>query len=211
MVGMTSSHARPRPRSVWIDPRFVIGILIVVASVAGVWFVVAAARQTAPVLVAARALVPGESIGSGDLRVAEVALGQAAERYARPGAVADGVVALRTVAAGELVPLEALGPADAVRTTTVVVPSSTRVPAAVAPGAPVEVWSAPRRAAGEYETPRIIVADAVVSRIVQDESLGAAAADSVELVVPRSGLAELLAALSGEAMLSVVPANGGAR
>ncbi|WP_307214468.1 SAF domain-containing protein [Microbacterium sp. SORGH_AS_0888] len=208
---MSSSAPRPRPRSVRIDPRFVVGILLVVASVTGVWFVVAAARQTSPVLVAARTLVPGETIASGDLRVAEVALGQAAERYAKPGASAADAVVVRTVSAGELVPLEALGSAEAARTTTVVVPSSMRVPAAVAPGAPVEVWAAPRTAEGDHGIPRVLVADAVVSRVVASEALGSATADSVELVVPRAALAELLGALSDESMLSVVPAGGGAR
>ena len=42
---------------------FFLGILLVIASVAGVWFVVAASRQTAPAFAANRTIVPGEAIG----------------------------------------------------------------------------------------------------------------------------------------------------
>jgi hypothetical protein len=208
MVRMTTVPPRPRARSVWIDPRFLVGILIVVVSIAGVWFVVAAARQTAPVLVAARTLVAGETIAASDVRVAEVALGQLSERYAAPGSVGDGSVAVRTVPAGELVPSDALGPADAARTTTVVVPSGTAVPAAVTAGSRVEVWVAPRVAEGEYDTPRILVADATVARLVEDDALVSSTGASLELVVPRADVADVLASLSSDALLSVVPATG---
>jgi hypothetical protein len=37
----TLEPVRPRPRAFWGDARFFLGILLVIASVAGVWFVVA--------------------------------------------------------------------------------------------------------------------------------------------------------------------------
>ncbi|WP_460774874.1 SAF domain-containing protein [Microbacterium sp. GXF7504] len=206
---MTSTTPRPRARSVWVDPRFLIGIVVVAVSIAGVWFVVASARQTAPVLVAARTLVAGEPVRSGDVRVTEVALGTVADDYAVPGALADDAVALRTVPAGELVPVDAVGTAEAVRTTVVVVPSGTAVPAAVAAGTRVEVWVAPAGTDGAVEPPRILVADATVARLVADEALVASRGASLELVVPRADVPDLLAALAADAVLSVVPAAGG--
>lgn len=210
MVRMTTVPPRPRARSVWIDPRFLVGILIVVVSIAGVWIVVAAARQTQPVLVAARTLVAGEPVAQGDVRIIEAGLGDLAARYAVPGALAGGAVAVRTVPAGELVPADALGGADAARTTTVVVPSSTAVPATVDAGSRVEVWVAPRGAEGVSEPPRILVADATVARLVADDALVSGGTTSLELLVPRADVADLLAALSAESMLSVVPATGAA-
>lgn len=208
MVRMTSTTPRPRARSVWVDPRFLIGILVVAVSIAGVWFVVASARQTAPVLVAARTLVAGEPVRGADVRVTEVALGAVADGYAVPGALADDAVALRTVPAGELVPADAVGTAEAIRTTTVVVPSGTAVPAAVTAGSRVEVWVAPAAVDGEAETPRILVADATVARLVAEEALVASRGASVELVVPRADVPDLLAALAADGVLSVVPAAG---
>ncbi|MFT4211593.1 MAG: flagella basal body P-ring formation protein FlgA [Microbacterium sp.] len=199
---------RPRARSVWLDPRFLVGLVLVVASIAGVWLVVAAARQTTPVLVAARTLVAGDAVASGDVRVVEVALGQLDDTYA--AALEAGAVAVRTVPAGELVPADALDTAEAVRTTTVVVPSSTAVPASVGPGTRVELWVAPRAGQDGYETPRILIADATVAAVVADDSLVATGGVSLEVVVPRSDVAALLEALADEGLISVVPATGGA-
>ena len=120
--------ARPRPRAFWADVRFLLGIALVIVSIAGVWFVVAAARQTAPVFAAARTIVPGQAVDADDLRVVEVALGPLEDAYASPATLTPGAVATRTVAAGELVPRDAVGDAAQARTTTIVIRSATAVP-----------------------------------------------------------------------------------
>ena len=62
---MTSSETvRARRRAPWVDVRFLLGIVLILASVAGVWFVVSAARQTAPAIAAATTLVPGDVISA---------------------------------------------------------------------------------------------------------------------------------------------------
>ena len=66
--GMTALDAARTPRrAFWGDARFLLGVLLIVASVAGVWFVVSAARQTAPAFAATRTIVPGEAITSDDV------------------------------------------------------------------------------------------------------------------------------------------------
>ena len=67
---------RSRSRAPWTDVRFLLGLLLVVVSIAGVWFVVAAARQTAPVFAATRTIVPGEVVAADDLQVVDIALGE---------------------------------------------------------------------------------------------------------------------------------------
>jgi hypothetical protein len=212
-LDLAADRAAPRPsarrRVWWADARFVIGILLIAASVAGVWMVVNGARQTAPVFVASRTIVAGSPITSADLRVAEVGLGQVGDGYVSPGALAADAVATRTIEAGELLPAAAVGPASAVTTTTIVVPSTTDVPAAVAAGSRVELWSAPQLDRGSYDTPRILVPDATVVAVTRDDSMAGGASASLELVIPRSDVADALAALSGGAALSVVPVGGG--
>lgn len=203
--------ARPRPRAFWADIRFLLGIALVVASVAGVWFVVAAARQTAPVFAAARTIVPGEAIAADDLRVVDVALGQLEDAYAAPATLAPGAVALRTIAAGELVPADAVGDAQAARTTTVVVHSATEVPAAVSSGSIVEVWAAPQLERGVYDVPRILVASATVVSVARDDSMMGTDGAAAELVIERSAVADTLAAIASGARVSLVPAAGGAQ
>ncbi|MFT4051334.1 MAG: hypothetical protein QM677_03695 [Microbacterium sp.] len=203
---MSENTARPRPRAFWADIRFLVGVALIVASVVGVWIVVAAARQTVPVFVAARTIVPGETVASDDLRVVDVALGQAEDAYASPATLEPGTVAVRTISAGELVPLEAIGDAAGIRTTTVVVHSATELPVAVAPGATVEVWAAPQLERGVFDTPRILVSGATVVSVDADDSMVGSTGAAVELVIDRAEVADTLAAITGGATLSIVPA-----
>ncbi|GAA2004344.1 SAF domain-containing protein [Microbacterium ulmi] len=203
--------ARPRPRAPWGDARFFLGVVLIAASVAGVWFVVAAARQTAPVFAAVRTIAPGEALSDADLTVVDVALGQVGDAYLAPGALDSGLVATRTIAAGELVPASAVGDAEAVRTTSVVVRSAVDVPASVDSGTVVEVWAAPLLEHGEHDAPRILVADATVVSVTRDDSMIGGGAAALELVIPRTDVAATLAAIAGDAALSVVPTTGGTR
>ncbi len=209
MVGMSETvPARPRPRPFWSDLRFLLGITLIVACVAGVWFVVAAARQTVPVFAASRTIVPGEAVTSDDLQVVEVALGRMEDAYASPTSFAPGSVATRTITAGELVPESAIGAAVEARTTTVVVTSSTAIPAVVGAGTTVEVWSAPQLERGVFDTPRILVAAATVVSVDDDESMMGSAGAVVELVIERADVAATLAAVAAGASMSIVPTTG---
>ncbi|GAA3205803.1 SAF domain-containing protein [Microbacterium terregens] len=203
--------ARPRPRAFWGDARFILGILLVVASVAGVWFVVAAARQTAPAFAASRTIVPGQAISSDDVRVVEVALGQVGEAYLSPDALADGLVATRTIESGELVPRTAVGDAAGLRTTSLVLRSAVDVPASVGAGSVVEVWAAPLLERGRYDAPRILVADATVVSVTRDDSMIGGGSAALEVVIPRADVAAALAAMADESALSVIPTSGATR
>jgi hypothetical protein len=197
-----------RPRAFWADVRFLLGVVLIVVSVVGVWLVVSASRQTAPVLAAAHTIVPGEVIGAGDLRVVDVGLGHLDGAYAVPGAVEPGSVATRTIAEGELVPLSAVGEAGQARTTALVLTSATEVPASVVTGSAVEVWSAPRLEHGVYDTPRVLLSGATVVSVQRDASALGGGGTSLELVIDRSDVAAALEALAQGASLSVVPTAG---
>jgi SAF domain len=202
--------ARPRSRAFWGDTRFFLGILLVVASVAGVWFVVAASRQTVPAFAASRTIVPGEAISSDDVRLVDVSLGRLGDAYLAPDGLADGLVATRTIASGELVPHSAVGEASAARTTSVVLRSAVDVPGSVETGSVVEVWAAPLIERGSYDVPRILVADATVVSVTRDDTMIGGGSAALEIVIPRSDVAATLAAMSDESALSVVPTTGAA-
>ncbi|MCT9818718.1 SAF domain-containing protein [Microbacterium sp. W1N] len=204
----TADAARPRARAFWSDARFLLGVALIAASIAGVWAVVAVARTTVPVFAATRTIVPGEAVSGDDLRVVEVALGQVGEAYTAPGLLEPGAVATRTIAAGELIPRSAVGDAGAARTTTVVVDSATDVPAAIVPGSVVEVWSAAPLEGGRFDTPRILVPAATVAAVATDDGVVASAGASLELVIDRADVADTLAAVAAGASLSVVPLSG---
>lgn len=203
--------ARPRPRAFWSDARFLLGIVLIIVSIAGVWLVVSAARQTVPVFAAARTIVPGEEVSAGDLRVVEVALGQVGEAYTTPGTWDGGVVATRTIEAGELVPRSAIGDAARAAVTTIALRSAGDVPAAVDAGTVVEVWAAPQRERGVFDAPRILVSAATVVSVSRDDSVIGGAGTALEVVIDRADVAATLEAVSAGWSISVVPVTGAGR
>lgn len=204
----TPDTVRPAPRAFWADARFLLGIALIIASVAGVWLVVASARQTAPVFAAARTIVPGQTVTADDLRVVDVALGSTAETYVSPVSLEPGVIATRTILAGELVPQAAVGDADAATTTSVVIRPSGDVAASVVAGSVVEVWASPAEDGGGYGDPRILVPSATVVTVDREDGVVSAQDVSLEVVIPRADVAATLAALADESQLSVVPVAG---
>jgi len=207
---MTAAHdpLRTPRRAFWADARFFLGVLLVAASVVGVWLVVSAARQTVPVYAAAHTIVPGEAIGTGDLKVVDVALGTLSGTYLTADDLDRPVIATRTIEAGELVPAASVGDPSSAHTTSVVVRSAVDVPASVEAGSVVEVWSAPLREQGAYDEPRILVADATVVSVTRDDSMIGGGAAALELVIPRADVPATLAAMADESALSIVPTTG---
>ncbi|KDA06647.1 hypothetical protein DC31_09815 [Microbacterium sp. CH12i] len=153
-------------RAFWGDIRFLIGVALVILSIVGVWLIVSSARQTTPVLQADRTIAQGEALVSDDFRVVEVSLGTVVDGYLAPQDLAPGMIAARTLADGELIPVAATADAQSSRTTSIVVESSVGIPASVAVGTAVELWFSPPLADGDgFDAPRILAADVVVASI----------------------------------------------
>ncbi|HWI31321.1 MAG TPA: SAF domain-containing protein [Microbacterium sp.] len=204
---MTTSHP-VRRRAFRGDARFFIGILLIVASIAGVWFVVAAARQTVPVYAADRTIVVGETVTAAELRVVDVALGQVGESYLTPDSLGEGLIAARTIREGELVHSSAVDDAASTQSTTIVIQSAVDVPQAIEAGSTVELWTAPLVDRGTYDTPRILIADATVAAVTRDETMIGGGSAMLELVIPRADVADALAEVAAESALSVIPTGG---
>jgi hypothetical protein len=92
-----------------------------------------------------------------------------------------------------------------------VVRSAVDVPASVEAGTVVEVWAAPMLERGDYDVPRILVADATVVSVTRDDSMIGGGSAALELVIPRADVAATLAAMADESALSVVPTAGAGR
>lgn len=203
-------HRRDRGTRTWRDPRLTIGVLLVVASMAGVGALVASVDESTPLYVAREALLPGDRVGAGDLEVIGVRLGPARERYLAAGELpTGGVVVTRAVPAGELVPASAVGSAAGASLAPVVVDVRGELSRAVVPAAAVDVWATREASAGTWAAPAVIAAQAIVVRIVERSSLtGSGAGTSVELLVPRSRLASVLEAqANGDAVALVAAAT----
>lgn len=203
--------SKPRARrAFWGDVRFLIGIALVILSIAGVWLIVSSARQTAPMLQAERTIAQGEALVSDDFRVVEVSLGAVASDYLAPQDLKPGLVAARTLDDGELLPVAATASAESARTTSIVVESSVGIPESVTVGTPVELWFAPPTSEDEgFAAPRILVADVVVASLPETDGMLAQRSTAIELVLERADVADVLAAMTSGAALSVVPLGSG--
>jgi hypothetical protein len=201
--------SRPR-RAFWGDVRFLIGIALVALSITGVWMILSSSDSATPVLQATRTIVQGEAMVSSDFQVVDVGLGSLTDDYLAPEDLQAGHVAARTIVRGELVPRTASADADDSRSTTIVVESTTGIPDDVAAGTVVELWQAPLLDDGRaHDAPRILVADVIVGEVLESEGMLADSGSAVELVIDRADVAEVLAAITSGASLSIVPIGAG--
>ena len=197
------------PRRRAADPRLLIGLALVVASIAAVVGIVAVNDDGVEVYAAPRLLTAGERVSADDLELRRVSLGAEVDAYLTAGSLPEqGVVVARTVGEGELVPLAAVGDERGPSTTTIVVSLTTPLGETVRPGDVVDVWGSPQEEAGRFGAPAVISSGAQLVRELADEGLVAGAeAARIELLVPRRDVARILDALANGDAIAAVPAS----
>lgn len=202
------SATASRRRLPHLDARLVIGILLVVASVVGVIAVVAGANRTVAIYAASGPIAAGEPLTTERLSLVQVHEQDSVALYLSPEALPDGeVIATRPIGAGELIPVSALGAADA-SMSTVVVPISGTLPVEVTTGATVALWSSvPGEQPGSYTEPRVLVAEAQVIRVVEQDRMIATGEVELELRLPAHLVATVLGDVTNGARLHVIPVH----
>lgn len=196
-----------RPR--WRDPRLIVGIVLVVASVLMGALLVSRLSETTPVLIAKGPIAPGDPLDAETLTTVELRLGDQQELYVGSlDAVPEGAVAGRAVQAGEMLPVSAVGQPEDVALRPVVIPVDASVAESVVPGATVELWhTSPAPQDGGSGEARLLVEEAIVRRVDEGSSLGMRSM-SVEVLVPRESVAEVLQVLAEEERLDVIGVPG---
>lgn len=210
-TGTAARLARPS----WRDPRLLTGILLVLASAAGVTALVGSLDRTTEVLAARTELTIGMELERKDFSSVSVRLGGVGDAYLpAAGGIPEGAVATRLVRKGELVPAAAVGAPDELDRKPVGLPVEDPLPDGTAAGARVDVWVAlPAPGAGQgsrFEQPRLLLEGAEIAELSVDDSvLGAAASSRVYVLVDDAVMPALLNALSNEAKIAVVLNPGG--
>ena len=202
------------------DLRLVLGVFLVIGSVAGVFGIVAAADRRVTVYAAGSSLTPGERIHRGDLVERTVALDGADSLYLGRGDIpSEGLVVTQPVARGQLLPASSVGSAVGVQSTSIVLQLATRVSGAVVPGSSVDLWSVPKPGKGASSSgtdeadaplaPAVLVAGSTVVKVFDaSRSFAANATGSqVEVLVPRSTVALVLQAVADGDALAALPAG----
>lgn len=199
----------PQRKRFWFDPRLAIGLVLIVASVAGVLGIVSSADASVTVLAARDALAPGDRIDEDDLIATSVRLTGVDDLYLLPGDVPQGgLVMTKAVAEGELVPSSAVGSTAGTRFASVVVTINGQLPASVQTGATVDLWAARKGEVNSFGAPAVIVSGATVVRVIEEEGLVASGeTTTLELLVPRTRIARVLEAVANADALSAVPVS----
>ncbi len=133
----------------WRDTRFLLGLGLVAVSVALGATAVSAAARTVPVYAASEALVPGDVVTGDALVVRDVRLAESQGVYLRADRpLPDGLVAVRVVDGGELVPVAAVAPGEDLGLRPVAITPEGELSDEVVAGAAVDLWFVPAAAGG---------------------------------------------------------------
>ncbi|MEH0111034.1 SAF domain-containing protein [Tersicoccus sp. MR15.9] len=206
---MTARPASETPRlrrPSWKDPRLLLGILLVVASVAGVVALVAGLDRSTEVYAARADLTVGQPLRVEDLTVTRVRLGDVQAAYLVPGAVPDGAVVTRHVPRGELVASSAVGRPDALKRKPVAISITEALPREAVAGARVDVWVAmPGTSPNTYLKPVRLLPGAEIAEVTTTTSaLGASRQTVLQVLVDDATMPQILNALGNQARISVV-------
>jgi hypothetical protein len=201
---------RLRPPS-WRDRRLLLGVVLVLASVAVGAAAVGRADTTRPMYAASHPLVSGQSLTAADLQAVRVQLGRQSGRYlAASDPLPAGSVVLRSVQTGELVPVSAIGGEQSVTTRPVAVPVTSASTQGLRPGSLVDVWVADRGTQPQtFESPTSLVSAAEVVSVVTGGGVLSGSSDAtVRLLVTDALVPQVLSAVDNGARIDLVPVPG---
>ena len=206
-MGQSEGVATPRlQKPSWKDPRLLIGVLLVLGSVAGVIALLGSADRTTQVYSAREDIAVGQVVTEADLSIVKVRLDEVEPSYVTvEHGFAEGKVALQRVAKNQLVPQASLGSADAVDRKPVAIAMEEELPAQAVPGTRVDVWVAMPGSNQAFEEPRLLLPSAEIAGMTSGSSaLGAAKTTVVMVLVTDEQMPKLLGAQANKAKVSVV-------
>jgi hypothetical protein len=198
-----------QPTTRRIDLRLFIGVaIVVIAAVAG-FSLVSSTENTTSVYAASHTLTPGHVLQEKDLVLKDVKLGKSTTSYMTSGQFSPGSVITKSINAGELIPVSAVGTAKQVATTNVVVQLDIPLSAEATVGSTVDVWASIAAGQGVFGPPAVIIHGAQIAQITEATGLAASTGGvRVEIVVPQSKVAALLESQANGDAIALVPARG---
>lgn len=203
-----SQPAQRLRRPTWRDPRLLLGVVIVVLSVAGVLALLAVQDRTIPVYAADAPLSTGDHLALEDLRTVHVHIPESADKYlSAEDELPDGLQLTRMVGEGEILPAGALSQVTSDGLQAITVRAEHDLARAVQPGRLVDVWAAVGSTLSEEDAEAVQLVTAAEVTDIRESSSTFAAQDSVtvELLVSAEEVEDLLTALGEGAAVSVLP------
>lgn len=211
-VSTTSAGARLKKPS-WKDPRLLVGLLLVLASVVGVVSLVGAADQTTDVYVARDAIDVGERLTADNTARAKVRLGELEELYISGEAgLPDGLVAVQRIGKDQLLPKESLGKPDELDRKPVAITIDEPLPDQALAGSRVDVWVAQPDTRNGFSEPSMLLPGAEIAQVTPGSTaLGSSRSTVLMVLVSDDQMPKLLGSQANKAKISVVWNPGGVR
>lgn len=211
MVPDSSATAARLKRPSWKDPRLLMGVLLVLVSVAGVVFLVNSADRTTEVYAARDGIAVGEALTPENVIRAKVRLGETEQHYIPvESGLPDGVVAVQRIGKDQLVPRASLGDVDELDRKPVALTISETLPSQAVAGARVDVWVAQPDAKNGYSEPKLLLPGAEIAEVTSGSTaLGSTKTTVLMVLVEDSQMPALLGAQANDAKISVVWNPGG--
>ena len=183
-----------------------VGILLVLVSVAAVTALLGSADKTVPMLAARDDIGVGEPVRAEDLSVVEVRLASVESAYLRAqDELPQGAIATALLRSGELIPASALGSSDLLDRKPVGLTIDSPLPEGARAGSRVDVWVAMPDGRNGFSQPELLLEAAEVSELSEASSaLGAAESERLHVLVNDEKMPGLLNALSNGAKINVV-------
>lgn len=205
-----TTGARLKPPS-WKDPRLLVGVLLVLASVMGVISLVGSADQTTEVYAARDTIAVGERVTADNVVRAKVRLGETEQHYVTVEAgLPDGLVAVQRIGKNQLVPKESLATVDALDRKPVAVTIDEALPPQAVAGTRVDVWVALPDARNGFGEPKLLLPGAEIAQVTAGSTaLGSSRNTVLMVLVADSQMPAILGAQANQAKISVVWNPGG--
>jgi len=195
-----------------LDWRIIVGLMMVLAGAGGTLALVGWMDTTRPYLTLVADVVEGQTLTSSDVTVVDLHVRQGAVPYlmASDRHLVEGARVTRSLTAGELIPLHALGSPRALDTTTITMALGAGGAPWLTPGARVDVWMSPAIEQGLYGPPRIVAISAVVSGVRSEEGFAAdPSVVNVDIRVVRRDAPAIIGALANNFPLHLTPSHQG--
>jgi hypothetical protein len=196
----------------WKDPRLLVGVLLVLASVVGVISLVGSADKTTEVFAAGEAIAVGEKLTPDNVSRVKVRLGEVEHGYiTAESGLPEGVVAVQRIGKGQLLPRESLGSVDALDRKPVAITVQEALPEQAVAGTRVDVWVSMPDARNGFAPPKLMLPGAEIAQVSPGSTaLGSAKSTVLMVLVGDEQMPSLLGAQANEAKISVVWSPGGA-
>ncbi|MDQ0633308.1 hypothetical protein QFZ40_001217 [Arthrobacter pascens] len=193
-------------RPSWKDPRLLVGMVLVLASVAGVISLVGSADRTTEVYAARDSIAVGEKLTPDNVVRAKVRLGETEEQYVTvESGLPEGLVAVQRIGKNQLVPRESLGKVDALDRKPVAVTIGESLPPQAVAGTRVDVWVAMPDARNGFSEPKLLLPGAEIAQVTTESTtLGSSRNTVLMVLVADSQMPALLGAQANQAKISVV-------